>query len=509
MEMNGTTGHGAGVNSMEMPSPAITASGDLALETTTPLTNFDAAKAALQPEIDRLGDGEVDRFTVLATADQIAGQHKVRAADLRGWAKQQIDTLRAGPAGKQAVPELPCASDPDPSAAPKPIGVLIEAAAMMIRGRVFCTPETADAVALWCTGTWGIFPPSDPLAGPDIYPRLHLHSPTKRCGKSTLLEVVQHTVRRPLLATDVSEAAIYRSTDRWHPTLLIDEADRLFAKNRDLTGIVNSGYARTGRVVRTMEIQVQGVRSFEPVPFPTFAAVALAGIGALPSTIEDRSIRIELQRQPNDRKAQRVGLRQLAGLRNKITPHVMAHADAIGAAMAKGVDDNLIPAMLNDRDADNWRPLLALATLAGGDWLARAQRAAELLCKSETDSDRGNEWALRQIIEYVNEARAAAVGDYRTWVNGGRKIVPPIAGRPGVQRVGPCRFIDSGGLATWLMAKDDSGFSDARDPGSVKLRVARLLRAFGVQPGRCRINGIPTRGYEVAAIRAVWRRYRP
>ncbi len=403
----------------------------------------------------------------------------------------------------------PYAFDPEPSPAPEPLAGILATIVGVITRRIFCSAEIADACALWAVGTWGVYPPSDPAAGPDLYPRLHIHAPAKRCGKSLLLECVATFVRRPLMATDVSEAAIFRTIDKYRPTMLIDEADQLFTKNRELTGIINSGYARTGHVVRTVEIQAQGARSFEPMSFPTFAAVALAGIGSLPPTIEDRSIRIELQRQPRNQKAQRVGLRRLAEVRKRVTPHLMAHADAIGAAMAKGVPDSMIPAALNDRDADNWRPLLAIARLAGADWLARAQQAAEVLCAAGTDGDRGNEWALRQVVEFITERRAAVVAEWRAWVAAGRKATRPMAVRPGLQRPTVCHFIASDALASWLIVKDDSGFADARDTGSVKLRIARLLRGFGVQPILRRVNGNPARGYRVAAIRAVWRRYQP
>jgi hypothetical protein len=407
-------------------------------------------------------------------------------------------------------------ADPEQSADPKPLRNLLEAAAGMIAQRVFCAPEVRVACALWAAGTWGVRPPADAEGGPDLFPRLHIHAPAKRCGKSLLLETIGAVVRRPIPATDVSEAAIFRTIDRVRPTFLIDEADTLFAKNRDLTGIVNSGYARTGYVLRTVEVQTQTGRSFDPVAFPTYTPVALAGIGALPATIEDRSIRIEMQRQPAGQKPQRIGLRQLAGLRDKVAPHLMAHADAIGAAMAQGVPDHLIPHALNDRDADNWRPLLALAQLAGGDWLARAQRAAETLCMASGDGDRGNEWALRQVVEFAQEKRAASVAEWRAWVLGGRKAAPPASGtapalrsRGGARRPASCRFVASDDLAGWLIAKDDSGFADARDTGPVKLRVARLMRGFGIVPTVRKVNGQAIRGYEVAAIRAVWRRYRP
>jgi hypothetical protein len=151
----------------------------------------------------------------------------------------------------------------------------------------------------------------------------------------------------------------------------------------------------------------------------------------------------------------------------------MAHADAIGVAMAADIPETIIPASLNDRDADNWRPPLAIAALAGGNWLTRGQRAASALCVESADSDRRNEWALGQIAEFVDERRGDVIAQWRAWVKNGRKATKPVPGRPGIQRPKPCHFIASDDLAAWLMGKDDSGFSDVRDIGAVKLRVAR------------------------------------
>ena len=51
---------------------------------------------------------------------------------------------------------------------------------------------------------------------------------------------------------------------------------------------------------------------------------------------------------------------------------------------------------LNDRAADNWRPLLAIADLAGGTWPEEARRAACLLSGEEQDGAIGVE-LLRDI----------------------------------------------------------------------------------------------------------------
>jgi putative DNA primase/helicase len=46
-----------------------------------------------------------------------------------------------------------------------------------------------------------------------------------------------------------------------------------------------------------------------------------------------------------------------------------------------------VPAALNDRQADNWRPLLAIADIAGGDWPRRARDAALALSAADEDAE--------------------------------------------------------------------------------------------------------------------------
>src|SRR5262249_9500566 len=57
-------------------------------------------------------------------------------------------------------------------------------------------------------------------------------------------------------------------------------------------------------------------------------------------------------------------------LRQKCARFVQDHANAIANAQPE------IPQDLNDRAADIWEPLLALADLAGGDWPEKARDAA-------------------------------------------------------------------------------------------------------------------------------------
>src|SRR6516225_2261104 len=97
---------------------------------------------------------------------------------------------------------------------------------------------------------------------------------------------------RPLLASNISPAALFRVIEAARPTMLIDEADTFAANSDDLRCIVNSGHTRSAAyVVRTVG------EDFTPRKFSTWSAMAIAAIGKLPATIEDRSILINLSRR--------------------------------------------------------------------------------------------------------------------------------------------------------------------------------------------------------------------
>ena len=44
--------------------------------------------------------------------------------------------------------------------------------------------------------------------------------------------------------------SVYRTVDREHPTLIIDEADDLFYRKSDLRAIVNAGWSRGTKIPR-------------------------------------------------------------------------------------------------------------------------------------------------------------------------------------------------------------------------------------------------------------------
>jgi hypothetical protein len=58
-----------------------------------------------------------------------------------------------------------------------------------------------------------------------VTPRLVVTSATQRCGKSTLVELIEYFAARPYRVTDSSKAALYDAIDEMRPTVLVDDQE--------------------------------------------------------------------------------------------------------------------------------------------------------------------------------------------------------------------------------------------------------------------------------------------
>ncbi len=394
--------------------------------------------------------------------------------------------------------------NPEPTPNRTSLASVIDTVGGVFRTRVECDAATTDAVALWTVASWGCRPPSDD-GGSDLFPRLLFTSATKRCGKSTALETVRALVPRPLGADGLSEAALFRTTAQHFPTLLLDEGDAWLRDNEAMRGLLNSGFSRAGQVIRVVEeADGNGGRALVPRAFSTFCPVVLAGIGNMPATVEDRSIRGRLERKPAGRKVQRVRQRDLMKVRQKIGPHLAAWADDLARALSDGVSPQAIPAVLGDRDADNWEPLFAVAALAGEGWPERAEAAALKLCiDSDARRDR-TEMLLADIREFARHERQQRWDTYQAWRKKGRE-----AGQPRPSRYD---FIKTADLLAWLISRDTSPWCESNRGRALSPHgLSRMLKAVKVTPDRDKRGGRVMRdegrGFWVRDLRAAWRRY--
>jgi hypothetical protein len=152
---------------------------------------------------------------------------------------------------------------------------------------VFGVPSDADVATLWIFGsylmdTWR------------LWPRIMITSPTKACGKSTLLEVIDAMAHRGLIISNTKSAGVFRAIEAWRPTLLMDEADTWMKEDAELAGILNSGHTkRTARVIRVQDIGGE----LKPTLFSTWCPMVIAGIVTQCDTLTSRSVVISLRRK--------------------------------------------------------------------------------------------------------------------------------------------------------------------------------------------------------------------
>jgi hypothetical protein len=213
----------------------------------------------------------------------------------------------------------------------------------------------------------------------DTTPRIAFLSPEPGSGKTRALEVSELLVTNAVEAVSMSAAYLFRrvGSEVGLPTLLMDEVDALFnGKSQvaeDIRALLNAGHRR-GAVVGRCVMHGKTVKTEES---SAYCAVALAGLGWLPDTLMSRCHVIRMRRrapheavEPYRRREQ---LAEGERLRDRLTEWLGSITDAIGQARPE------MPAGVEDRAADCWEPLLAVADAAGGHWAETARHAAVTL----------------------------------------------------------------------------------------------------------------------------------
>ena len=322
--------------------------------------------------------------------------------------------------------------------------------------------HVAQAIALWIVHTYA-------LLAFGITPRLAIKSPLKNCGKSTLLDILSCLVCRPLATANITTAALFRIVDATSPTLLIDEADTFLINNNEIRGILNSGHRRSSAHV----IRVEG-KNLEPREFATFAPAAIAAIGSLPDTLEDRSIQVNLKRRRADENIELLDLNKvdhLTELASKAARWVSDHLEDLKQAKPQ------VPVTLANREADNWRPLFAVADTAGGGWPVRIRRIAEAM----TASARNHEVSVKVLL--LRDIRAAFADS-------------------NIDRM------SSATLVKILTEMEGHLWGEWRGTQPLTQHaLARLLYVFNIYPGELRIGEQVLRGYKVKQFADAFGRY--
>jgi putative DNA primase/helicase len=382
-----------------------------------------------------------------------------------------------------AIGDVPDEADDHPSAfladeAPWPdrvdgAALLDRLVATLTRYVVLPTIHTARAIALWVVLTY-----CDAVV--NVLPLLLITSATKRCGKTRTVEVVGGLACRALPISNITTPALYRAIDTFHPTLLLDEGDTFLTEDPELRGVINAGHTRhTARVLRCVG------EDSEPTIFSTWCPKLVAMIGTPKDTLIDRSIVITLERKAPGETVDHLRVEQphrmFVEFRRQIRRWADDHLEAVRMA------DPTLPPGLHDRAADNWRPLLAIAQLAGGAWPALAAQAAMALAGHDREDDSLAEQLLADLHAIFHDPTTGFDRSQRDRLSTARvtELLVALDSRP------------------WATYNTRSG------KPVTQYQVARLLKRFGVRPIKARIDAKPTNCYHRADLEPAWRRYSP
>ncbi|MGI8433743.1 MAG: DUF3631 domain-containing protein [Nocardioidaceae bacterium] len=351
--------------------------------------------------------------------------------------------------------------------------LLDDVRAFLTRFVAFPSPAAAMATTLWAAH-------AHLIQSSDNSPRLALLSPEPGSGKTRTLEVLDLLTPQPMHSLSASPAAIFRTLNVEQPTLLMDEVDAIFSRrgssddgSEDLRALLNAGHRKGATIPRCV-----GPRH-DVVKFPVYAAVALAGLGDLPDTLMSRSIIIRMRRRaPGERVEpfrRRLHESDGAGLSGALAEWTNTIRSAVADAWPQ------MPAGVEDRPADVWEPLLAIADAAGGHWPDAARSACVELCK-------------------VAESREASLGV---------RLLTDLH-----KVFGADERLATDEVISRLHDLEEAPWADLRGKPLDPRALARRLSVYGVKSHQFREGGDKVRGYSIAGDGAgegglydPWQRY--
>jgi hypothetical protein len=308
----------------------------------------------------------------------------------------------------------------------------------------------------------------------DTTPRLAVLSKEPASGKSRVLEITENLVPRPVCSVNASPAYLFRriADSDGLPTLLYDEIDTVFGpkakENEEIRGVLNAGHRRgatAGRcVLRGKEIFTEEL--------PAYCAVALAGLGDLPDTILTRSVIIRMKRRAPHEQVEpyrrRIHSQEGHHLRDQIAAWCQQVADYI--------DWPVLPPEIEDRNADVWEPLIALADAIGAEWPALARAAA---------------------VEHVRRSQEVSPSL-------GIKLLSDLR-----EVFGHHDVLSTATIIEALIKMDESPWEDLRGKPLDARRMARLLDQYGVHRKQVRVGSWNGKGYIRQDFYDAWVRYLP
>jgi len=318
----------------------------------------------------------------------------------------------------------------------------------------------------------------------DAFPYLAVTSPTKRCGKTRLAEVVELFSSNGLRAVGASPAAVFR-TIQMHEleghtvTLIIDEAEVLGSKSErseQLREILNAGYRRGQHVLRCERV---GESGYEPQKFKVYCPKVIVLIGNLNDTLADRCISIAMRRRRSGESVERFFYSHVE-VEAKRFRREMANWAKVSLDKIKRRHRRSDLEFLEDREAELWLPLFSVCAVAAPDRLEQL-KAIALRISGAKQADEPAELGLL-LLRDIRGIFARSLEERLPTTN----------------------------LLLDLKTLDESPWSAWSHGASLDARgLARLLRPFKIFPHNLRLEDWVGKGYERQDFEEAWAMYLP
>ncbi|WP_324276826.1 DUF3631 domain-containing protein [Blastococcus brunescens] len=209
--------------------------------------------------------------------------------------------------------------------------------------------------------------------------------------------------------------------------------------------------------------------------FDVFAPVALAGLGNLPETLMTRSVIIRMRKRRPTERLEPYRRRRVEPEGHRLRAHLATWGASVVDALANAWPD--MPAGVEDRAADCWEPLLAVADVLGGRWPELARDACEALIKA-TATEAGP--SLR--VRLLRDLHLVFGEHLAMWTSD---------------------------ILTELHALEESPWRSLGGEPLDPLRLAGLLREHGIRSVDVRRSDGVRKGYRRSDLWEAWERYCP
>jgi hypothetical protein len=241
-----------------------------------------------------------------------------------------------------------------------------------------------------------------------------------------------------------------------------------------LIGILNSGHRKSSAVI----VRRGGEGFKDLVQYSTWAPKAIASIRDLPDTLMDRSIPIRLRRKTEEEKVDHFRTDRTAEFEIFRRQAIRWVIDNVNILQTTDPD---IPVELQNRIADNWRPLITIADTAGGRW-PRLARQTALIWNNNDSNDISLGTLLLMDLRALFRARAKT-------------------------------SLSTKEILTAFVALEDRPWSSYQGKQCLSDRdLSGLLRSYGIKPTKIRTKGSadPVQGYKDSlALQDTFRRFLP